>query len=177
MLPETPAGWIDAARTRGDCKRLGARLDTDPGLKHAVAAAARQRGVELPDDAASWPGKRLLRRARGRETSSQQRTNPIARDEAFTCVGCGRAVPPHGRTARDHCPYCLVGLHVDAVTPGDRASTCGGVLTPIAVEGQRGRWVLVYRCESCGAERRNRVLEDGEPPDDWRRVVELTGDP
>ena len=176
MLPETPAAWIDAARTRGDCKRLGAALDADPSLKPAIVALAVERGLDLPEDAVDWPGKRLLRRARGREVASQERTNPIARDEAFVCVHCHRAIPPHGRTARDHCPHCLYGLHVDAVTPGDRASTCGGVLEPVAVEGQRGRWVLVYRCRGCGTTRRNRVLEDGDPPDDWRVVVALTGE-
>ena len=173
MLPEA---WIDEARTRGDCKRLGALLDAQPALKRAVIQVAAARGIELPDDAEHWPGKRLLRRARGRDEDAQIRRNPIHRDEAFDCVGCGRAVPPHGRSARDHCPWCLVGLHVDADVPGDRASTCGGVLRPVRAWQEAGRWILGYRCEGCGAERRNQVL-DGDPADDWKIVVALTGQP
>lgn len=169
-----PEALIASAQTRGDCKRLGALLDQDQALKNAVVTVARKRGVDLPDDAHQWPGKRLLRRARGREDAARERTNPIARDESFVCVRCGAAIPPHGRSARDHCPYCLVGLHVDAVTPGDRASSCGGELEPVRACQENGRWLIVYRCLGCGAERRNQVLMDGDPPDDWKRVVQLS---
>ncbi|MCA9569947.1 MAG: RNHCP domain-containing protein [Myxococcales bacterium] len=166
---------VAAAKSRADCKRLGARLDAEPDLKPAVVALARANGVDLPDDAPTWPGKRLLRLARGREASSREIGNPVALDEAFTCVSCGREVPRHGRSARDHCPWCLVGLHVDDRVPGDRASTCRARLDPVAVEQKDGRWILVYRCSGCGATRRNQVLMDGDPPDRWAAVVALTG--
>ena len=50
-------------------------------------------------------------------------------------------------------PFCLHGLHVDDV-PGDRASTCGGVLVPegFAIEGRAGV-VITYGCAKCGAVR------------------------
>ncbi len=75
---------------------------------------------------------------------------------------------------RNHCPYCLHSLHVD-VNPGDRASDCGGVLEPVAAlhSGSKG-WVLVHRCRTCGAERRNRAaLDDPTCPDDYERIVAL----
>ncbi|MCB9678536.1 MAG: RNHCP domain-containing protein [Alphaproteobacteria bacterium] len=175
-MNERAAALLDAAHNRSLYKTLGAELDAaGPELKRAVAGLARARGVDLPDDAETWPGKKLLRRARGLDALAQVRKNPIRRDEAFTCVRCGASVPPHGRSARDHCPFCLAGLHVDGDVPGDRASDCGGLLEPVAVHREKGRWILEYRCQLCGATRRNQVLLDGEPPDDWARVSSLAG--
>lgn len=166
---------IEAATSRNEQKRLGRMLDDSPALRQAVFAVARARGIDLPDDAVDWPGKKLLRRARGRDVAAQQISNPIALDEAFVCLSCGRDVPRHGRSARDHCPFCLAGRHVDAVVPGDRASTCGAELVAVGVEQRRGRWMLLYRCSGCGATRTNQVLMDGVPPDHWPTVVALTG--
>jgi DNA-directed RNA polymerase subunit RPC12/RpoP len=164
---------LDSARTRGDIKRLAASLEDDPVLRRAVFEEGRRRGAPLPDDALEWPAKRLLRVARARETESRARSNPIARDEAFTCAHCGASVLPHGRTARDHCPHCLHSLHVDEV-PGDRASTCGGLLVPIGMELREGHPQLRYRCARCGASRTNQALLDGDPADDWELVVALS---
>lgn len=165
---------LQAELSRGQLKREAKALDEDAELRQFVLALARSRGADLPDEAGAWPGKRLLRRARDRSGAAQERTNPIALDEGFTCVQCGREVQPHGRTARDHCPWCLHGLHVDDV-PGDRSAECGGVLVPIGVDQSDGRWRLRYRCRRCGAERVNQVLRDGDPPDDWKRVTALAG--
>lgn len=174
-MKERARTLIDSARTRADCKRLGQELDRDGDLRRAVIDEARSRGVDLGDDALGWPGKRLLRRARGREAASRRVGNPIALDESFACVHCGRPIPPHGRSARDHCPHCLWGLHVDDRVPGDRASTCRAPLEPVGVDRKGEKWILVYQCTGCGATRRNQVLLDGEPPDDWEAVVALTG--
>lgn len=173
-MNERARALLDAVSDRSSAKRKGRELDAGgPSLKAAVVRLARERGVDLPDDAASWPGKKLLRRALDRSASSQRLGNPIALDEHFTCATCGREVPPHGRSARDHCPFCLWGLHVDDEVPGDRASSCGGRLEPIGVQQKKGRWMLGYRCVKCGARRVNQVLRDGNPPDDWKKVVEL----
>lgn len=174
-MKERAAELLAQARTRGDMKRLGTELDRDPALRQALVELARRRGVDLPDEATDWPGKRLLRRARGREDASRVLGNPIALDESFACVHCGRAIPPHGRSARDHCPHCLWGLHVDDRVPGDRASTCRAPLEPVGTDRRGERWVIVYRCTGCGATRRNQVLADGDPPDSWEAVVALTG--
>lgn len=166
------AALLDAEGGRGLLKRLARRLDEDAALRAALIAEARRRGVDLPGDALAWPGKRLLRRARAREEEARLRTNPIARDEGFVCAHCGAEVPPHGRTARDHCPRCLRSLHVDVV-PGDRAAGCGGLLDPFALERRDGVLRLRYRCRRCGAERVNRALLDGDLPDDWEQLVRV----
>ncbi|MCO4743562.1 MAG: RNHCP domain-containing protein [Proteobacteria bacterium] len=89
----------------------------------------------------------------------------MAVDETFACANCARVVPFGGRTARNHCPWCLHSLHVDVV-PGDRAADCGGLLVPVGAKYAHGQWTLRHRCAVCGAERRVRALEDAEVPDD-----------
>ncbi len=93
----------------------------------------------------------------------------------FTCAVCGAEVPALANGSyRNHCPHCLHSLHVD-VNPGDRASDCGGVLEPVAVEhsGKKG-WVVVHRCRRCGEVRRNRAaLDDPACPDDYAALVAL----
>ena len=165
---------LDAATSRGAIKRLAEELDAEPALRKQLIAVARARGVALEPDAESWPAKRLLRRARGRETASRVRTNPIARDEHFTCLHCAAEIPAHGRTARDHCPHCLRSRHVDVV-PGDRAQNCRGILDPVGVEQRGDRTMIHYRCRSCGEATVNQALTDGDPPDDWAQVVALPG--
>lgn len=100
-------------------------------------------------------------------------------NQAFTCAHCGSDVPPLANgSVRNHCPACLHSLHVD-VFPGDRASDCGGSLEPTAVEhsGKKG-WVIVHRCRSCGAERRNKAaLDDPHAPDDFDAIVRLSSGP
>ena len=157
---------IEAARTRGEQKRLGKWLEQqDLAVRQEVIEIAREAGESLPADAVSWPGKKLIRRARGRQTESRERKNPIRRDEAFMCSVCGAPVSPGGARVRDHCPSCLSSLHVDRV-PGDRAANCGGVLVPVALEIHSGEEGIVYECAQCGHQHRCRVH-----PDDNRGVV------
>lgn len=176
--PAPPGAWRAAevfeARSRGEVKAAAARLDAEgEGARAALCAEARRRGVALPEEAAGWPAKQLVRACLDREGEARVRRNPVHRDEAFTCRVCGRGVPAGGRRPRDHCPHCLWSEHVDVV-PGDRAAACGGLLRPVrAGPDGRGGWALEYRCEACGATRRNRVLDDLDPPDDPARVREL----
>ena len=159
--------WLDRVKSRTDARRLGAELDAQPheALRRALVDEGRSRGAELPDDAVHWPGKRLLRVARARSVAAQVRKNPIAVDESFRCAHCERDVPPAGRTARNHCPWCLHSLHVDIV-PGDRASDCGGLLKPVNASLAHGTWTLEHLCARCGARRRVKVLADVDVPDD-----------
>jgi predicted RNA-binding Zn-ribbon protein involved in translation (DUF1610 family) len=167
------ATWLDAAAT-GDAKRLGAVLDAEaPGLKPGIVALARSRGVDLPDDAGGWPGKKLLRRALGRDVAARTVRSMIARDEGFTCVACGADVPPAGRTSRNHCPFCLASRHVDVV-PGDRAAGCGGRMDAVGLALDHGHPVIVHRCVACGAERRVRALVSGRVADDARVLAALS---
>ncbi len=97
----------------------------------------------------------------------------------FVCVHCGCEVLPLANgSVRNHCPACLWSLHVD-VDPGDRASDCGGDLEPVGAEhAPKKGWVIVSRCRTCGAERRNRAaLDDPRQPDDLDRIIDLTVDP
>ena len=95
------------------------------------------------------------------------------RDEAFICEYCGYEVPQLGYSSRDHCPNCLCSKHVDKM-PGDRAEECRGRLIPISVynDPKKG-YVIIYRCEKCGAIRKNITAKD----DNNRLIIKLSGNP
>jgi len=164
MSQERAKSLLDEPMSRGSLKRAGSEIDVDAELRSAVVLEARRRGVDLDEDLIAGPGKRLLRRAREREATSRVRKNPVAVDEGFECAHCARAVPPHGRSARDHCPFCLHGLHVDGAVPGDRSSDCGGLLVPIGADQKNSGWKLLYRCNRCGAKRVLSLIHISEPP-------------
>ena len=44
---------------------------------------------------------------------------------------------PAGAQHRNHCPNCLISLHLDN-EPGDRAADCGGQMEPVAVWVRKG---------------------------------------
>ena len=100
-------------------------------------------------------------------------------NNAFACAHCGQSVQPlQNGSVRNHCPHCLHSLHVDN-HPGDRANQCHGLLEPIGVEqsGKKG-WVIVHRCLSCGAVKRNKAaLDDPVQPDDYETIVTLSVKP
>lgn len=173
-VDDVARAWLARVHTRGDLKRVGAELDGegDADLCRAIAAEGRARGADLPDDAHTWPGKKLLRRALARDGAAQVRKNPIAVDEDFTCGHCGVWVPRAGRTARNHCPHCLYSLHVDVV-PGDRQADCGGLLEPVAASFAHDTWTLLHRCVRCGSTHRVRALLDVEVSDDLARLREI----
>ena len=78
------------------------------------------------------------------------------RIEDFTCEHCGEEVSGGGFT--NHCPACLWGKHVD-VNPGDRASTCKGLMKPVEVEEHSGEYKILHRCVDCGFERKNKTVQ------------------
>lgn len=91
-------------------------------------------------------------------------TTFIARQEPFTCESCGKDVSPlpHG-SYRNHCPFCLCSKHVDAAGPGDRASTCGGIMKPASLDydGKKG-WSIIHVCTKC----RKTIPNKAAPDDD-----------
>ena len=96
-------------------------------------------------------------------------------NQGFACRRCGRSVPPlSSGSYRNHCPYCLYSLHLD-VNPGDRASDCGGLLEPVGVEysGKKG-WIILHRCQRCGATRRNKAALEDSVPDDYELLLKLS---
>lgn len=80
--------------------------------------------------------------------------------ESFTCEKCKYFVSGNGYT--NHCPKCLWGKHVD-INPGDRASSCGGMMEPIKVEQKGPKFHLIHKCIKCGLEKPNVV----SPEDDF----------
>ena len=148
-------------RSRGQVKALGLVLDTDPVARACAERIAVERGIGATDQ---MTGKRLVRALLARSDDAQVRKNPIHRDEPFQCVFCGKEVDVGGAQVRDHCPFCLRGLHVDQV-PGDRTSECRGILIPVdfALEGRAGV-VISYRCDRCGYAFRVRAHPDDVLP-------------
>ena len=100
-------------------------------------------------------------------------------DSGFICEHCGREVTPLGYTSRNHCPYCLYSKHLD-INPGDRASDCGGLLVPVHAEiSPKKGYVIVHKCEKCGAIRRCKAAHEAAvQPDDIDLLIKLTaGEP
>ena len=64
----------------------------------------------------------------------------IRKTEDFVCENCGQEVKGNGYT--NHCPRCLYSKHVD-INPGDRASDCGGLMKPVAVELRHGERIII----------------------------------
>ena len=97
------------------------------------------------------------------------------RNEGFLCEHCGEQVRPlAGGSCRNHCPHCLWSKHADDV-PGDRASRCGGMMEPVAVQADARRgWMVVHRCTRCRAVRRNKAaLGDPAQPDRFDALLRV----
>ena len=64
----------------------------------------------------------------------------------------------------------LCSKHVD-VLPGDRSEDCKGILRPIQVEiNNKKGYVIVYKCDKCGAIRKNKAAND----DNEDLIIKLT---
>ncbi|WP_134160337.1 RNHCP domain-containing protein [Alicyclobacillus sacchari] len=100
------------------------------------------------------------------------------RNESFTCMNCGLQVQPSERTCRNHCPHCLYSVHLD-IFPGDRQANCGGIMEPLRIEyNPRKGYQIVHRCQRCGHESRNIVLQDvAVQPDEQEAIYELMKHP
>ena len=55
------------------------------------------------------------------------------------------------------------------INPGDREETCGGLMKPVSVEGTQSKYVLLYKCETCGFENKNKVSNT----DDFDAVLKI----
>ena len=76
-------------------------------------------------------------------------------------------------SCRNHCPYCLYSKHVD-INPGDRAEKCHGSLKPIGIElNSKKGYVIIFRCEKCGAIRKNKAAKD----DNMELIIKLSSNP
>ncbi|MBR7159021.1 MAG: RNHCP domain-containing protein [Alphaproteobacteria bacterium] len=86
--------------------------------------------------------------------------------EDFTCEVCETFVEGNGYT--NHCPHCLHSKHVD-INPGDRASSCGGILEPIRIEKKGDSFIIVFKCRKCGEIKKNKT----SPQDDFNKILEI----
>jgi hypothetical protein len=100
----------------------------------------------------------------------------VSSGSGFRCRHCGAWVScdvlQSGVRNRNHCPACLRSRHVDWQTPGDRLSSCKGLMQPIGLtlktvrkrygEG-RGELMVVHRCEDCRRLSINRIAADDSP--------------
>ena len=87
--------------------------------------------------------------------------------EDFICEHCGHHAIGTGYT--NHCPACLWSKHVD-INPGDRAEICGGLMKPVAVEIERGEYILIHKCQKCGIRKRNKASKN----DNFENILKLT---
>jgi len=86
--------------------------------------------------------------------------------EDFVCEKCGTSVKGTGYT--NHCPKCLWSKHVD-INPGDRAETCGGMMTPHTIVLEKGEYIITHKCKKCGSERRKKI----EKEDNFDEAVKI----
>lgn len=91
------------------------------------------------------------------------------KNEQFVCINCAKKVKLHPTSSRDHCNYCLYGLHVDN-EPGDRANLCKGVLEPIGLRQKNGKEQIIYKCLKC----HEKVFCITAPDDNFDIILELT---
>lgn len=107
-----------------------------------------------------------------RAAGARPRASAQGADAPFRCAHCHQMIgaPPSGGRQRNHCPLCLYSRHVDAKTPGDRASECNSLMAPIgAFTRPKGEHVIVHRCLGCEFERYCRIAAD----DDFDLVLAL----
>lgn len=97
-------------------------------------------------------------------------------NQSFECIVCKKQVTALSYGSyRNHCPFCLTSLHVDQDLPGDRRSTCQGVMQAIHVRLHTKKgWQIVHKCTKCHAEKCNKIVENDALPDDWDQIMLLT---
>ena len=89
------------------------------------------------------------------------------RIEDFICEKCGTENKGTGFT--NHCFNCLWSKHVD-INPGDRAANCGGMMQPVKVDFEKGKYSINYLCLKCGMKRR-KMLEKNDNFDALLEIV------
>jgi len=105
------------------------------------------------------------------KNTPKPRKNFIDINEGFICQNCKTENFPAEKSCRNHCTNCLYSLHVDQKTPGDRESTCLGLMEPIFVEqDSRKDWIITHNCIKCEKIIRNKKASD----DNYDRIIALT---
>ena len=79
--------------------------------------------------------------------------------EDFICEYCHASMKGDGYT--NHCTACLWSKHVD-VNPGDRQNDCGGMMRPVRIEMDGHERNIIFCCEKCGHEGKNKESADDD---------------
>lgn len=155
---ERDAAFPEIAKAAGDCGFADCTHTHEPSC--AVTPLVQSGDISRERYSAY---QKLSGRAVSAPKKADYRVEPCT--ESFPCKNCGELVIPEGAGTqhRNHCPKCLCSVHVDN-EPGDRASTCHGVMEPISVWVRKdGEWALIHRCRVCGALSSNRIAADDNP--------------
>ncbi len=93
-----------------------------------------------------------------------ERKNFIAQERApFACAHCGRENADDQASPRNHCRFCLYSVHVDEAVPGDRASSCLGMMAPVAISSDpRKGYVITHECTACKKRMNNKAAPDDD---------------
>ena len=94
----------------------------------------------------------------------------IKNKEDFICEKCDNSIEGNGFT--NHCPNCLWSKHVD-IDPGDRKSSCGGMMEPIGVNKKGGEYIIIHKCTKCGLEKPNKAVES----DNFQMIIQVSANP
>lgn len=130
----------------------------------------------LDDNFEESPFEKIRTKKKNDErTPHQQRY--IENNGGFKCTSCKSWVSSSreacGVNHRNHCPFCLVSLHVDQTRAGDRRSACRSRMVALGLtfkkvrkrfpgEGQ-GELMIIHRCTDCGKIDINRIAADDNP--------------
>ena len=101
---------------------------------------------------------------------NSERKNFIQNNNAFICKNCKSDVQKHKSSSRNHCTKCLYSLHIDENIPGDRKSSCLGVMEPIFIEQKHQKFVITHKCQKCGKISKNIIADD----DNTNQIILLT---
>jgi len=89
----------------------------------------------------------------------------------FVCENCGQKLS--GGRYVNHCTNCLWSKHLDENIPGDRQSTCLGLMEPIGVTKKRGKWRIYHQCVKC----RKKMVVDAKSDDNFQKIINLASQP
>lgn len=92
----------------------------------------------------------------------------INKKENFICDNCKTKVIGNGYT--NHCPNCLYSKHVDKNVPGDRLSSCNGLMPPVKIEVVHGKYYIVHQCKKCGKIIKNKV----DSKDNFEKIIAIS---
>ncbi len=91
----------------------------------------------------------------------------VPKKETFICQNCQTRVA--GGRYINHCSKCLWSKHVDKDIPGDRLSSCQGLMKPIEIVRKGNRWRIIHHCQQCG----KKTIVDTRPKDNFDLITKL----